>query len=412
MSPVSRKRKPKKPKNRQPGSGRQSGPESDPLLELYVELERPFADTLETASPIEAHSLGGYLLDLWDTQDDAGRQRRNELFYAWLDLAEDRNGPGAVPMLRALAFLIGRPEMRRDAETLADRLVADGFTEPEWAKHPVTVTALHRYADVYGDEANMLFEFTAGNEKVGLLALLDGNIFGGTVTETGLVDDPAATLKDLNEDAQEEGLVLDADADLTGTALDAWEGLDASLDLPEHMVDEDFGARRWVAQAWLRTIIELADETEDESEDWLSDEDYAELDDAEAGAAPSARPQHEDAQPAGGSLDGDIEALRQEQIDEMAARYVRETGRESASELGMVKQILGYSWDYDGGRFTRVSPVKLDLISETLLAEGGLEPVDPAELTAFLHRWVDWCAPREELSEHGVAALHQRLNGE
>ncbi|MFT4471300.1 hypothetical protein ACMX2H_15460 [Arthrobacter sulfonylureivorans] len=412
MSPVSRKRKPKKPKNRQPGSGSQSGPESDPLLELYVELERPFADTLATASPIEAHSLGGYLLDLWDTQDDAGRQRRNELFYAWLDLAEDRNGPGAVPMLRALAFLIDRPEMRRDAETLADRLVADGFTEPEWAKHPVTVTALHRYADAYGDEANMLFEFTAGNEKVGLLALLDGNIFGGTVMETGLVEDPAAALRDLNEDAQEEGLVLDADADLTGTALDAWEGLDASLDLPEHMVDEDFGARRWVAQAWLRTIIELADETEEESEDWLSDEDYAELDDAEAGAAPGTRPQHEDTEAAAGSLDGEIEALRQEQIDEMAARYVRETGRGSASELGMVKQILGYSWDYDGGRLTRVSPVKLDLISETLLAEGGLEPVDPAELTAFLHRWVDWCAPREELSEHAVAALHQRLNGE
>lgn len=412
MSPVSRKRKPKKPKNRQPGSGRQSGPESDPLLELYVELERPFADTLESASPIEAHSLGGYLLDLWDTQDDAGRQRRNELFYAWLDLAEDRNGPGAVPMLRALAFLIDRPEMRRDAETLADRLVADGFTEPEWAKHPVTVTALHRYADAYGDEANMLFEFTAGNEKVGLLALLDGNIFGGTVTETGLVDDPAAALTDLNEDAQEEGLVLDADADLTGTALDAWEGLDASLDLPEHMVDEDFGARRWVAQAWLRTIIELEDESEDESEDWLSDEDYAELDDAEAGAAPSARPQPEDAEAAAGSPDAEIEALRQEQIDEMAARYVRETGRGSASELGMVKLILGYSWDYDGGRLTRVSPVKLDLISETLLAEGGMEPVDPGELTAFLHRWVDWCAPREELSGHAVAALHQRLNGE
>src|SRR6185312_5382857 len=213
---------------------------------------------------IEAHSLGGYLLDLWDMQDDAGRQRRNELFYAWLDLAEDRNGPGAVPMLRALAFLIDRPDMRRDAETLADRMVADGFTEPEWAKHPVTVTALHRYADAYGDEANMLFEFTAGNEKVGLLALLDGNIFGGTVMETGLVDDPAAALKDLNEDAQEEGMLLDADADLTGAALDAWEGLDASQDLPEHMVDEDFGARRWVAQAWLRTIIELADETEDE----------------------------------------------------------------------------------------------------------------------------------------------------
>lgn len=412
MSPVSRKRKPKKMKNRQPGSGRQAGPVSDPLLELYVELERPFADTLETASPIEAHSLGGYLLDLWDTQDDTGRQRRNELFYAFLDLAEDRNGPGAVPMLRALAFLIGRPDMRRDAETLADRMVADGFTEPEWAKHPVTVTALHRYADAFGDEANMLFEFTAGNDKVGLLVLLDGNIFGGTVMETGLVDDPAAALRDLNQDAQEEGLVLDADADLTGAALDAWEGLDASLDLPEHMVDEDFGARRWVAQAWLRTIIELADETEEESEDWLSDEDYAELDDAEAGATPGGARRGGDTETAAGSLDEEIEALRQEEIDELAARYLRETGRESASERGMVNLILGYSWDYDGGRLTRVSPVKLDLISETLMAEGGMEPVDPAELTAFLHRWVDWCAPREELSEHAVATLHQRLEGE
>jgi hypothetical protein len=41
-----------------------------------------------------------------------------------------------------------------------------------------------------------------------------------------------------------------------------------------------------------------------------------------------------------------------------------------------------------------------------------MESIDPAELTAFLHRWVDWCAPREELSKHAVAILHQHLDGE
>lgn len=71
---------------------------------------------------------------------------------------------------------------------------------------------------------------------------------------------------------------------------------------------------------------------------------------------------------------------------------MRKPGGDSSSGRAMARGIPSYAPD-DAGRLSRVSPVKPDMMEESLMVEADPECADEDEAGKFLHRRIEWCAP-------------------
>lgn len=132
---------------------------------------------------------------------------------------------------------------------------------------------------------------------------------------------------------------------------------DPAKALPDDLTRDDFLVRMWLGDAWLRTIIEQT----------IID------------------------------VDDEREGCSADEFTETVDRFVAAPGRDSTNGRGMARVMLNCGLEHDAGRLTRASPVRLDLIEESVLLEAGLDLADESAIESLLHGRIDWCAPPEDL---------------
>jgi hypothetical protein len=210
VSPVSRKRRPKRSGQSRPGR-RPPAPESLPARLVKV-FDSIGADT----DPIDVELFASRVLGMvWQRTPQVRPDDEPDALLG-LDVVEyaaQRATQGAMALLRSWAAL-GLTDALRDAATAAaGRLSEAGLAEPPWAARlsQVRVGECWQLADVYGDQAELLctFQYGDGADRHGLVALLDFNGPGVGLKDVFVADDVPATIRELRkEDASDPLLAL------------------------------------------------------------------------------------------------------------------------------------------------------------------------------------------------------------
>lgn len=295
MSPVSRVRK----KNAEPT------PQS--LNGLFKDILRDFSSLGADPDPLEVELLTSEVLGQWwdlpageistdnDTESDAADEEELPVGLELIAFVSRKITPGAAALLASLSVLSETHEEREAASAALETVLSRGIPAPDWAGSlgRVTVGECWRTGDVYGDESSLLCIFGYGEQRHGLLALLDFNELGGRVRDVVVIDAPDEVLAEMRGQAAAESDLVTLEQVSPGRARQLLaDGLAATDALEEPEVGEDYARFRTLALNRCRALPEaepspVFEELTDEArgaivEEFLAAADIEDTEDTEA----------------------------------------------------------------------------------------------------------------------------------
>lgn len=402
MSPVSRVRK----KNAEPT------PQS--LNGLFKDILRDFSSLGADPEPLEVELLTSEVVgQWWDLPADGGTavaaedgEDGEEELPVGLELiafVSRKITPGAAALLASMSVLSETAEERDAASAALQTVLSRGIPAPEWAGTlgQVTVGECWRTGDIYGDESSLLCIFGYGEQRHGLLALLDFNELDGRVRDVVVIDAPEEVLAEMRLQVTTDGdlVTLEQVSPAKARQLLA-DGLAATDALEEPEVGEDYARFRALALNRCRVMPDPEpspeiDELSDEAREAIVEEFLAatDVEDTEA-ARVCARLIVDfgcENEP------GDPLRVGPEKI----ARFLEmildtDTDDEDVEELDE---------DLSADRDELVELDELEDELEDDLESDELDEDFLAALPAVLLAWTEWAAARAKLSEAAVTTL-------
>jgi hypothetical protein len=361
VSPTSRGRRPKKKSEKKSGPSRGRRPSEDAgLARVLREIGQELAEARDALdAELAVSSIAGSWWDL-DMGDADPEVEIGERLVA--HAAGRRRNPAALALLRVMAEL-GTPAQRRAAAEGAAAHAAGGVPEPAWvggldtARH----TGSWAYGDVYGDQTSVLLAFDRPRPH-GIAVLVDHTL-GGYAKDAFVVDDPAATLREIQDLADDTIWVRELPpAEAAAMLVPAFAATDAGRD---QTLGDDFRDTRAVAVARLRLLPEPPPAPATPAED------------------PAAV------------------------ADEFLASAARPTDLDDAAVATCARLIARLMSDLDG-QPGRVSPAKVEiLLIEQLPIFLDDDAPEQDALPDVLRAWVGWAAQRAGLAEAAREALEE-----
>jgi hypothetical protein len=407
MSPVSRVRK----KNAEPT------PQS--LNGLFKDILRDFSSLGADPDPLEVELLTSEVVGQWwdlpvgEVPADADDEAVDEELPVGLELiafVSRKITPGAAALLASMSVLSETAEEREAASAALETVLSRGIPAPDWTGSlgQVTVVECWRTGDVYGDESSLLCIFGYGEQRHGLLALLDFNELGGRVRDVVVIDAPEEVLADMRGQAASDGDLVTLEQVSPGRARQLLaDGLAATDALEEPEVGEDYARFRALALNRCQALPEaepspVFEELSDEDRDAIVEEflSSADVEDTEA-ARVCARLIVDfgcENEP------GDPLRVGPEKI----ARFLEMIlDTDTDAEADTEEDVDEFFPDLDeSGASERDELVELDQLDEEFEEfEGELDEDFQAALPEVLLAWTQWAGTRAKLSESAVAML-------
>jgi hypothetical protein len=364
MSPVSRGRKPKKKtaKNKPAALSAELREHFDNTLTDFEEVAG--SDDVLDVELLASELIGSFWLAGYP--DDAER----EVAFPLIAYAAAKQSPAALGVLRGLQALGVTEEMRARAGAAADRLVTLGMREPPWADglRAVTVTGCWQQADVYGDNAVLLFECDRGGRRHGLVAEIDR--YAG-VDEIYLTTEVDQVLAELREHADAEILETGQLSLARGRRIleDAVAtNNDLAILLPDPIEQDPLSEARAFTLARLRAMPEAEPADEPES--------YS---------------------------DAECEAIVRQFLAE--AKGIED----NADTLRYASTIVEFGRSADEHRPLKVSPARFEFFFEELLRTGDAEEDKVDLLHDVALAWAGWQGRRDGLRPAAIDHLRAEV---
>ena len=157
-------------------------------------------------NPIDAELWGSDMIGAL-SGGDTGTDVMTELTASLVPAAEENATPEALALLRILAA-IGSPPLKKAAAEAAERVIANGVTDPDWAAliGSPTVGRCWHYSDVGGRQESVTVSFGYGDAEHALSVLIDHGQ-GGKIKDAW-VDDAAGLLDKTWMAAENDPLVV------------------------------------------------------------------------------------------------------------------------------------------------------------------------------------------------------------
>jgi hypothetical protein len=200
MSPVSRKRRPKR-------SGQSRKVRKPPTAEsVQARLVKAFDSIDPDADPVEVELVASSLMGtLWLVTPDP------LLGLDVVEYAARRATPAAMALLRCWAAVGTTDAERQAAATAATRLRDAGVADPSWAARlsQLRVGECWQIEDVYGDEAQLVCAFGHGGDETrhALVALLDFDGPGVWLKDIAVTGDVPTVLGESRKEAESDPLL-------------------------------------------------------------------------------------------------------------------------------------------------------------------------------------------------------------
>jgi hypothetical protein len=124
--------------------------------------------------PIDAELWGSDMIGALSGADLAGADVMKELARSLVPAVEMKATPEALGLLRVLGA-IGSPELRAVATEAAERVIAHGVPDPDWATAigSPTIGRCWHYSDVGGRQESVTVSFGYGSSEHALAVLID-----------------------------------------------------------------------------------------------------------------------------------------------------------------------------------------------------------------------------------------------
>jgi hypothetical protein len=124
--------------------------------------------------PIDAELWGSDMIGALSGGDFTGTDVMTELAQSLVPAVDAKATPEALGLLRVLGA-IGSPELRAAATEAAERVVASGVPDPDWAKEigSPTIGQCWHYSDVGGRQESVTVIFGYGSAEHALSVLID-----------------------------------------------------------------------------------------------------------------------------------------------------------------------------------------------------------------------------------------------
>jgi hypothetical protein len=164
--------------------------------------------------PVDAELWGSDMLGALSRNGGAGADIMTELVASLVPAAEKDATPESLGLLRILG-VIGSPVLRTAAAEAADRVVAGGLADPEWATgigSPAVGKCWH-YSDIGGRQESVTVSFGYGDAEHALSVLIDHGK-GGRIKDAW-VDDADGLLHKTWLAAENDPLVVFEPIDAT-----------------------------------------------------------------------------------------------------------------------------------------------------------------------------------------------------
>jgi hypothetical protein len=336
---------------------------------LFKDMLRDFSSLGAEPEQLEVDLLASEVIgQWWDLPAQPEDEEEISLGLELIAFAGRKITPGAAALLAAMRVLGETEEEREAAGAALETMLGRGIPVPDWAETlgKVTVGECWRTGDIYGDEASLLIEFSYGETRHGLLALLDFNELGGRVRDVVVVDAPEEVLAAMREQVAEDSDLVKLEQVTPAAAHQLLaDGLAATDSLDEPEVSEDYARFRALALARVRALPE-ADASPDQ----------AELPDA-------AR-------------------------DEIVAEFIAaaETIEDNEANRACARLIVDFGAEHEPANPVRVGPEKLARFLEAVLdGEVSLDEEHEESLAPVLLAWTAWSARSADLPESAVVSL-------
>ena len=143
--------------------------------------------------PVDAELWGSDMIGALSGRGADGTGVMAELVRSFVPAVEVKATPEALGLLRVLGA-IGSPELKAAATEAAERTVAQGVPDPEWAKEigSPSIGRCWHYSDVGGRQESVTVSFGYGSSEHALSVLIDHGK-GGKIKDAW-VDDAAGLL--------------------------------------------------------------------------------------------------------------------------------------------------------------------------------------------------------------------------
>jgi hypothetical protein len=162
---------------------------------------------IHVRQPIDAELWGSDMIGALSRAESAGQDIMAELMRSMVPAVETQATPEALGLLRVLGA-IGSPELASAATEAADRVVAGGVPDPEWAAviGSPTVGKCWHYSDVGGRQESITASFGYDGSEHALSILIDHGK-GGQIKDAW-VDDAEGLLDKTWLAAEGDPLIL------------------------------------------------------------------------------------------------------------------------------------------------------------------------------------------------------------
>jgi hypothetical protein len=203
--------------------------------------------------PVDAELWGSDMLGALSRNGGVGADITTELVASLVPAAEQDATPESLGLLRILG-VIGSPALRTAATAAADRVVAGGMIDPEWAVGigSPTVGKCWHYSDIGGRQESVTVSFGYGDAEHALSVLIDHGK-GGRIKDAW-VDDADGLLQKTWLAAEIDPLVVFEPID----AADACARLEDAVAVGECPVKpdeaDDLSAHRAILHARVRYL--------------------------------------------------------------------------------------------------------------------------------------------------------------
>ncbi|MEE4021694.1 hypothetical protein V1Y59_01280 [Gordonia sp. PKS22-38] len=178
MSPVSKKRRPKKKRGTDTRQRRH-----DPVDDHIRALGHAMRALRGEVDPLRSEAYASQLVSALTTRDE--HDEDEAVVLGFLDTLADQNGPDYLALARAMSAVAPTARSRHAAAQAAELISGRGATEPSWNAYLGRASPLdtYEYADVFGDESTVMCTFTGPEEPHALVGFVNLSHRGGFFTD-------------------------------------------------------------------------------------------------------------------------------------------------------------------------------------------------------------------------------------
>ncbi|HKS48117.1 MAG TPA: hypothetical protein VJT49_24005 [Amycolatopsis sp.] len=344
---------------------RKKQPLDEEVREAFESVLEDFAKVSDSTDALDVELLVSGSLGSW-WHPGQPEQVNRLLGFPLISCAARTGTRAGLGLLRGMQALGVTGEQRERARAAADRLAAEGVSEPAWEPmlREVTVTECWQEADVYGDRSALLLICDRAGRRHGLVVKIDFN--GDGLTDAFLTAEPDAVLSDLRGNK------------FTTTG---------QVSLPR--------ARRIIEDAIETNDFVLSLFDKPQPADPLTEPRAYLM--ARLRAMPPAEPHPEPHPEPTTYSDADR--------DDIVRQFFAETdANDDPDARELARYIVDHGCDEDAGRPLRVGPRKFAIIVGDIEHTPDLHELI-ASLPDVLTRWARWAGAKSGLSEAAVERL-------